>query len=64
LSQAALRRNRRIGLLGEFGRESMDERELLRGTLARARRALQFLEQQAAGFGLLHIPANLQIELE
>jgi len=42
----------------------MDNRESLQRTLARARRTLQFLEQQAVRFGLLHIPANLQIELE
>ncbi len=32
--------------------------------LERARRALAILEQQAAGFGALHIPVHLQIELE
>ncbi|HQE92963.1 MAG TPA: winged helix-turn-helix domain-containing protein [Anaerolineae bacterium] len=32
--------------------------------LKKARRALAILEEQAAGFGKLHIPANLQIELE
>lgn len=32
--------------------------------LQRARRALAILEQQAAGFGALHIPVHLQIELE
>src|SRR5262249_46141941 len=64
LSRAAPRRDRRGSLLGGLGWKSMDDRELLRGTLARARRALQFLEQQAAGFGLLHIPAHLQLEME
>lgn len=32
--------------------------------LARARKVLHHLEMQAAGFGALHIPAHLQIELE
>ncbi len=32
--------------------------------LARARRVLAHLEAQAAGFGALHVPAHLQIELE
>lgn len=33
-------------------------------SLKTARRALEILETQAAGFGALHIPAHLQIELE
>lgn len=36
----------------------------LRPALANARRALAILEEQAAAFGSLHIPAYLQIELE
>ncbi len=40
------------------------ERERLQRTLEMARRALTILEEQAAGFGKLHIPAHLRIELE
>ncbi len=36
----------------------------LTAALERARRALAILEEQAAGFGALHIPAHLQLELE
>ncbi len=36
----------------------------LTAALERARRALAHLEAQAAGFGALHIPTHLQIELE
>lgn len=36
----------------------------LNPALERARRALAHLEAQAAGFGALHIPTHLQIELE
>jgi hypothetical protein len=42
----------------------MSERETLQRMLFRGRRALQILEEEAAGFGNLHIPAHLQIELE
>jgi len=42
----------------------MDEQETLQRTLARARRALQLLEEQAAGFGQLHLPVHLQLEIE
>lgn len=38
--------------------------EDLTAALERARRALAILEAQAAGFGALHIPVHLQIELE
>jgi hypothetical protein len=40
------------------------DRETLQRTLAMAHRALNILEEQAAGFGKLHVPAHLQIELE
>jgi hypothetical protein len=43
---------------------TMDEQETLQRTLARARRTLQLLEEQAAGFGQLHLPAHLQLEIE
>jgi tetratricopeptide (TPR) repeat protein len=42
----------------------MDDREPLQQTLTMARAVLAVLEQQAAGFGALHIPAHLKIELE
>ncbi|MDF5739510.1 MULTISPECIES: hypothetical protein [unclassified Nostoc] len=41
----------------------MDDQEALQKTLNRARRALQILEEQKAGFGI-RIPVDLQIELE
>ncbi len=41
----------------------MDDREALQRTLNRARRALQILEAQKAGFGI-RFPVDLQIELE
>jgi len=41
-----------------------DDREALERALRRARRALAILEEQVAGFGALHVPAHLQIELE
>ncbi len=40
------------------------DREGLERALRMARRSLAILEEQAAGFGALHIPAHLQIELE
>lgn len=40
------------------------EREDVNPQLARARKVLHHLEMQAAGFGALHVPAHLQIELE
>ncbi len=40
------------------------DREGLERVLRMARRSLAILEEQAAGFGALHIPAHLQIELE
>jgi len=42
----------------------MGERETLQRRLARARRALHILEEKAAGFGSIYVPAHLQIELE
>jgi len=42
----------------------MDDREKLNRTLTMARRALAILEEQVAGFGALHVPAHLKIELE
>lgn len=42
----------------------MDEQETLQRTLARARRALHLLEERAAGFGQLHLPVHLQLEIE
>ncbi len=42
----------------------MDNREALQRTLTRARRALQILEEEAAGYTALTRPAHLQIELE
>ncbi|MEH2080362.1 MAG: toll/interleukin-1 receptor domain-containing protein [Nostoc sp.] len=41
----------------------MDDREALQRTLNRARRTLQILEEQKAGFGI-RVPVDLQIELE
>ncbi len=41
-----------------------DERARTERTLAMARRALDHLEEQAAGFGKLNLPAHLRIELE
>lgn len=40
------------------------DRVALQRSLTMARRALSILEEQAAGFGKLHTPAHLQIELE
>lgn len=40
------------------------QRETLERTLAMARRSLAILEEQAAGFGKLHAPPHLLIELE
>ncbi|HFD39323.1 MAG TPA: NB-ARC domain-containing protein, partial [Anaerolineae bacterium] len=42
----------------------MDDHDALQRTLARARRALQILEEEKAGFGALRVPVDLQIELE
>ncbi|WP_298914105.1 tetratricopeptide repeat protein [uncultured Nostoc sp.] len=41
----------------------MDNQEALQRTLNRARRALQILEEEKAGFGI-RVPVDLQIELE
>ncbi|WGV25717.1 tetratricopeptide repeat protein [Halotia branconii] len=41
----------------------MDDQEALQRTLNRARRALQILEEEKAGFGI-RVPVDLQIELE
>ena len=40
------------------------DREGLERALRMARRALYILEEQAAGFGPLHVPVHLRIELE
>lgn len=42
----------------------MDERETLRQMLETSRQILMILEQQAAGFGALHMPAHLKIQLD
>jgi|GEM_PF-2698298 len=42
----------------------MDERENLEKALNTARQALFILEEQAAAFGVVYIPAHLQIQLE
>ncbi|PSB57640.1 hypothetical protein [Chamaesiphon polymorphus] len=42
----------------------MTDREILTPALAMARRSLGILEEQAAGYGKLQIPAHLQIDLE
>ena len=42
----------------------MEDREALQRTLARAHRVLTILEEQAAGFDKLHIPVDLQVDLE
>ena len=42
----------------------MNEQGSLRRQLEQARRVLAVLEEQAAGFGALHVPAHLQLELE
>ena len=42
----------------------MDERESLRQRLQMAQAVLNILEQQAVGFGKLHVPAHLLVELE
>ena len=42
----------------------MTDREVVTPALAMARRSLAILEEQAAGFGKLHIPAHLQLDLE
>lgn len=44
--------------------EIMSDREVVHPALAMARRSLQILEEQAAGFGTLQIPAHIRIELE
>jgi hypothetical protein len=44
--------------------EIMSDREVVHPALAMARRSLQILEEQAAGFGKLQIPAHLRLELE
>ena len=41
----------------------MDNQEALRQTLNRARRALQILEEEKAGYGI-RVPVDLQIDLE
>lgn len=43
---------------------NINNSEISRNALTMARRALTILEEQAAGFGKLHIPSHLQIELE
>jgi len=43
---------------------SSAQRQTLERTLAMARRSLDILEEQAAGFGSLHAPAHLRLELE
>ena len=42
----------------------MSDREVVTPALAMARRSLAILEEQAAGFGKLQMPAHLRIELE
>jgi uncharacterized caspase-like protein len=42
----------------------MSDREIVTPALAMARRSLAILEEQAAGFGRLQMPAHLKIELE
>ena len=42
----------------------MEERESIQRQLEKARQALQILEQQAAGFGTLHVPVHVKLELE
>lgn len=42
----------------------MTDREVVTPALAMARRSLAILEEQAAGYGKLQIPAHLRIELE
>jgi len=42
----------------------MSDREIVTPALAMARRSLAILEEQAAGFGRLQMPAHLRIELE
>lgn len=44
--------------------EIMNDREVVHPTLAMARRSLQILEEQAAGFGKLQIPAHLKLQLD
>ena len=41
----------------------MDDQEALQRSLNRARRALQILEEEKAGYGI-RVPVDLQIELE
>ena len=42
----------------------MTDREVVTPALGMARRSLAILEEQAAGFGQLQMPAHLRIELE
>lgn len=44
--------------------EIISNQEVVHPALAMARRSLQILEEQAAGFGKLQIPAHLRLELE
>ena len=44
--------------------ESMADKIILTNTLEMARQSLKILEEQAAGFGILHMPPHLRIELE
>ncbi len=42
----------------------ISNQEVVHPALAMARRSLQILEEQAAGFGKLQMPAHLRLELE
>lgn len=42
----------------------MQDREALERALSRAKRALAILEEEVAGYGALHVPVDLKIELE
>lgn len=52
------------GLPGAAQPAPADERAVVKRTLDMARRALMILEEQAAAFGMLYIPAHVQIQLE
>jgi uncharacterized caspase-like protein len=63
---ALLRRGKGLPSLGETPElpKVMTNQEVVTPALAMARRSLAILEEQAAGFGKLQMPAHLRIEVE
>jgi len=45
-------------------REPIKNIKILQNALVMARHSLAILEEQSAGFGVLHTPAHLRVELE